>query len=68
LATYDVRKCTIDLKKKSGAFANNFVTVFMTVFDETHSVKPHGYWLVTRFNIIARYVERMLSATSLAAA
>jgi hypothetical protein len=68
LTTYGVRKCTIDSKKKSGIFAIIQVTVFMTVFNDILSKKPHGYWLVTRFNIIARYVERMLSATSLTTA
>jgi hypothetical protein len=40
-----------------------FMTVFMTVFRSTSNRKPHAYWRLTRFNIIARYVERMLGDT-----
>jgi len=38
-----------------------FMTVFSTVLFAAPEMKPHAYWLVTRFTIIARYVERMLS-------
>ena len=41
------------------------MTVFMTVFRSTSNRKPHAYWRLTRFNMIARYVERMLSITPL---
>jgi len=33
---------------------------FMTVLFAVSDMKPHAYWLLTRFTIIARYVERML--------
>ena len=38
------------------------MTVFLTVFDHCLAAIRRGYWLVTPFNNIARYVERMLSA------
>jgi len=38
------------------------MTVFTTVFSGLSDIKPHAYWLVTPFNTIARYVERMLSS------
>jgi hypothetical protein len=38
------------------------MTVFLTVFLATTAENRRGYWLVTPFNNIARYVERMLQA------
>ncbi len=38
------------------------MTVFPTVSFDCLAAIRRGYWLVTPFNNIARYVERMLSA------
>ena len=37
------------------------MTVFLTVFPVCLASMRRGYWLVTPFNNIARYVERMLN-------
>jgi hypothetical protein len=38
-------------------------TAFLTVFSACLAAMWRGYWLVTPFNNIARYVERMLGST-----
>jgi len=38
-----------------------FMTVLTTQFFAVSDAKPHACWRLTRFNLIARYVERMLS-------
>jgi hypothetical protein len=47
----------------SGYGHPRFMTVLTTVFLSASDGKPHAYWLVRRFIIIARYVERMLGDT-----
>jgi hypothetical protein len=39
----------------------NKTTVFMPLFSASLAAMCRGYWLVTPFNNIARYVERMLN-------
>ena len=39
----------------------SIMTVLTTVFFDAPTGKPHAYWRVTPFSIIARYVERMLN-------
>ena len=43
------------------------MTVLLTVFLASLASMWRGYWLVTPFNNIARYVERMLTAPATSA-
>jgi hypothetical protein len=48
-------------KRKTHTIAED-MTVLLTVFASFAAAMRRGYWLVTPFNNMARYVERMMSA------